>query len=72
MANHDSRNKSITARARRSRLYRGVQVAVAKSLGRSRAHVCLVARGLRTSRAVLEALAAAVERFEREHRKEAA
>jgi len=72
MANHDSRNNSTTAKARRSRFYRGVQVAVARSLGKSRGHVCLVARGQRTSRAVLEALATAVERFEREHRKVAA
>jgi len=50
----------------RARIYRGVQVKVAKQLGLSRAHISLVCRGLRTSRRVEKALAEAVLRIQQE------
>jgi len=68
MANNVARNKhkDITRLARRARIYRGLQIAVASSLGLSRAHVSLVCRGLRTSRRVEKALAEAVRRIQKE------
>lgn len=52
--------------ARRARIYRGIQVAVARALGVTEGHVSLVVRGLRSSSRVEEALAAAVRRLESE------
>jgi hypothetical protein len=66
MANTVPRNNSTIRLARRARIYRGVQIRVAESLGLSRAHVSLVCRGLRSSRRVEKALADAVARIERE------
>jgi len=57
---------STTRLARRARIYRGVQAAVASELGLSRAHVSLVCRGLRRSRKVEAALASAVVRIQKE------
>ncbi len=59
--------KNLTLRiAQRARLYRGIQVAVARELGLTEGHVSLVARGLRTSSRVTRALAEAVARLEKE------
>jgi hypothetical protein len=68
MANRVPRNKNkdTTRLARRARIYRGLQLAVASQLGLSRAHVSLVCRGLRTSRRVEKALAEAVLRIQKE------
>ena len=54
------------AAAQRARLYRGIQVAVARELSVTEGHVSLVVRGKRTSERVLRALAAAVARLEQE------
>lgn len=61
----DYERSEITARARRARIYRGVQVAVARELGLTEGHVSLVARGLRSSARVELALATAVRRLEK-------
>jgi len=74
MANRVSRNKhkDTTRLARRARIYRGAQIAVANDLNLSRAHISLVCRGLRTSQRVEKALAEMVQRIERAERKAAA
>lgn len=54
------------ARFHRARLYRRVQVAVARELGVSEGHVSFVARGIRRSARVEAALAEAVARLERQ------
>jgi len=66
MAKFLARKNLTLRRAARARLYRGVQVAVARYLGVSQGHVSLVVRGLRKSGRVAAALAEAVRRIEQE------
>jgi len=65
MAKPLSRKNLTLRRALRARLYRGIQVAVARQLGVTEGHVSLVVRGRRTSSRVLQALAEAVARLEK-------
>jgi hypothetical protein len=66
MAKTLARKNLTTQRlARRARIYRGIQVTVARELGVTEGHVSLVARGLRSSQRVEKALAAAVLAIER-------
>lgn len=60
------KNLNTVELARRARIYRGIQVAVARDLGVSEGHVSLVVRGLRRSRRVEAALAEAVLRIQKE------
>jgi len=66
MAKRLTRKNLTLRRAARARLYRGVQVAVARELGVTEGHVSLVVRGLRASDRVAAALARAVRRIEQE------
>jgi len=67
MAKLLTRKNLNTARlARSARIYRGVQVSVARHLGVTEGHVSLVVRGLRSSRRVEAALAKAVLRIQKE------
>ena len=65
MANTVTRNNNITKKVERARVLRGVQVAVARRLGISRAHVSLVVWGHRSSRRVALAVAEEVDRIEK-------
>jgi len=67
MANSLARKNLTTLRlARLARIYRGIQVAVARDLHVTEGHVSLVVRGQRRSRRVEAALAAAVRRLQKE------
>jgi transcriptional regulator with XRE-family HTH domain len=68
MSNAVARNKAtdITALARRARIYRNIQVQVARELGVSRSHVSHICSGRRRSRRVEAALAAAVKKIQRQ------
>lgn len=65
MSTNRARTKSTTPQLAKALEYRGLLTRVAKRLGTSQSHVSRVARGHRTSRKVLAALLAEIERIER-------